>query len=110
MKYNYGEIPNTQMSRYKDKLHKKIFWLLLYKDPKTKDEFAHVDYDKYVEFLMKELDGFNSLFNYPTAMIEVLSLIQASYNETCKQEFNYKVYRKLVLDAQSLIDKIGEVV
>lgn len=107
MTYRYGEFPDNQMSRYKDKLHKRIFWLLLYKDPKTKEEFTHVNYEKYVEFLMKELDGFNSLFEYPTEMIQVMSLIQASYKEAEKDCFDFKVYRKLVLDAQNLIDKIG---
>lgn len=55
---------------------------------------------------MKELDGFNHLFEYPTNMVRIVSLIQAAYDESLKKEFNYKVYRKLVLDAQNLVDKI----
>lgn len=106
MKYRYGDIPKQQMSRYKDKLHKRIFWLLLYKDPNTKEKFPNVDYDKYVEFFMKELDGFNSLFKYPASMVQILSLIEASYIEANKEDFDFKTYRKLILDAQSLVDKL----
>lgn len=35
----YGHFDDLQIEEYKEKLHKEMFWLLLYKDPKTKDEF-----------------------------------------------------------------------
>lgn len=110
MKYKYGEFSEEQMSRYKIKLHNRLFWLLLYKDPETCEDYKDIDFDKYIVFLMKELDGFNHLFEYPTNMVRIVSLIQAAYDESSKEDFNYKVYRKLVLDAQNLVDKIEEVV
>ena len=39
MKTIYGHFDDKQFEDYKVKLHKDLFWLLLYKDPKTKDEF-----------------------------------------------------------------------
>ena len=38
MKHLYGYFTDGQMENYKTKLHKDVFWLLLYKDPnKIKD-------------------------------------------------------------------------
>ena len=34
----YGHFDDLQIEEYKEKLHKEMFWLLLYKDPKTKDD------------------------------------------------------------------------
>ena len=43
----YGHFDDLQIEEYKEKLHKEMFWLLLYKDPKTKDEFKNVDFEFY---------------------------------------------------------------
>lgn len=32
----YGHFDDLQIEEYKEKLHKEMFWLLLYKDPKQK--------------------------------------------------------------------------
>ena len=42
----YGHFDDLQIEEYKEKLHKEMFWLLLYTDPKTKDEFKNVDFEK----------------------------------------------------------------
>lgn len=86
---------------------KKCFWLLLYKDPKTKDEFKNVDFEKYFINLMKKIDGLNTLLFYPVEIIAIMSLLQAALNETRSDDFNYRSYRKLILDAHSLVDKIN---
>jgi hypothetical protein len=104
----YGDFDLNQIEKYKTKLHKKIFWLLLYKDPKTKDNYPEVDFDKYFIYLMKEIDGFNQLLKYPSEIVEIMSILQAAYNETLKDNFDYQVYRKFILDAHSLIDKIDK--
>ena len=57
----YGHFDDLQIEEYKEKLHKEMFWLLLYKDPKTKDEFKNVDFEKYFINLMKKIDGLNTL-------------------------------------------------
>lgn len=107
MLYLYGEFQNYQISNYKKKLHKDLFWLILYKDPNTKEEYQNVDFDKYFSFLMKKIDGLNELLFYPSELIEMLSCLEAAFIETRKEKFNWSVYRKLILDAQSLVDKIG---
>lgn len=107
MEYLYGEFAPYQIEDYKIKLHRDIFWCLLYKDPKTKTQYDNVDFDKYFVFLMKKIDGLNTLLSYPKELVEMCSLLQAAYNEAVKERFDFYVYRKLILDAQAMVDKIG---
>lgn len=103
----YGHFNDEQMENYKVKLHKDLFWLLLYKDPKTKNEYLSVDFNKYFDGLMRRIDGLNELLFYPTEIVTIMSLLEAALIETKKIDFSYKDYRKLILDAHALIDKIG---
>lgn len=103
----YGHFSNLQIEEYKEKLHKEMFWLLLYKDPKTKDEFKNVDFEKYFINLMKKIDGLNALLFYPVEIVSIMSLLQAAFNESRSDDFDYRSYRKLILDAHSLVDKIN---
>jgi len=107
MQHIYGHFDDGQMENYKVKLHKELFWLLIYKDPKTKDEYLNVDFNKYFDGLMRRMDGLNELLSYPTEIVAIMSLLEAALIESKKVDFDYKAYRKLVLDAHSLIDKIG---
>lgn len=102
----YGEITPEQFATYKDKLHKKMFWLLLYRDPKTRDEFNYVDLDKYFTSLMKEIAGLSKILSNPSEIVELLSLLQAAYNETTSEDFDYMSYRKFVLDAHTILDRV----
>ena len=56
---------------------------------------------------MRRMDGLNELLSYPTEIVAIMSLLEAALIESKKVDFDYKSYRKLVLDAHSLIDKIG---
>ena len=56
---------------------------------------------------MKEIDGLNELLCYPTPIIEICCKLQAAYMESRSEQFDYQVYRKFVLDAHNLVDKIG---
>lgn len=108
MKNMYGEFSKNQMSEYKVKLHKELFWLLLYKDPKTKEQYAHIKFDKYFTGIMKKINGLNELLFYPVEIVSIMSLLQAALIETKKEDFDYEIYRKLILDAHSWVDKIKE--
>jgi len=107
MQHLYGTFSEEQMEQYKTKLHKDMFWLLIYQDPKTKEEYVNVDFNKYFDGLMKKINGLNELLFYPVEIVSIMSLLQAALIETKKVDFDYKAYRKLVLDAHSLVDKIG---
>lgn len=102
------EFNEKQLEEYRDKLHKKMFWLLLYKDPETKDAYDGVDFDRYFHFLIKELAGLNDLLDNPPHLLETLSVLQAAYKESTLEPFNYSNYRKLVLDAHNILDTVFE--
>ena len=104
----YGHFDDQQFEDYKKKLHKDMFWLLLYKDPETKDKFKNVDFDKYFINLMLRIDGLNELLLYPVEIITIMSLLQAAWDESHQgNDFDYQSYRKLILDAHHEVDKIN---
>lgn len=105
--YKYGNFEKEQMEQFKVKLHKELFWLLIYKDPKTCEEYTNINFDKYYDGVMRKIDGLNELLFYPTEIISIMSLLEAALIETKKENFNYKAYRKLILDTHALVDKIG---
>ena len=102
------EFTRKQLEEYRNRLHKKMFWLLLYKDPATKEEYANVNFDRYFNFLMKELMGLNELLGNPPFLLETMSTLQAAYQENTNEPFNYSNYRKLILDAHNVLDKVFE--
>lgn len=107
MKTIYGTFSEEQMEQYKKQLHSKMFWMLLYKDPKTSDKYSDVNFDKYFINLMKEIDGLNKILNYPCEIVGIMSMLEAANTEASKKDFDYSAYRKLVLDAHNLVDKIN---
>lgn len=102
----YGDFSLEQIQEYKKKLHDKLFWLLLYKDPSTCEEFQHIDFDRYFTNLMKELNGLGDLLLHPRGLVEMLTVLEAAYLESKETQFNYKTYRKFVLDAHTLLDRM----
>ena len=108
MRGKYWKFDDLQIENYKKILHKELFWLLLYKDPKTCVEYQYVDYDKYYDGLMKQLCGLNELLLHPVQIIKLMSLLEAAHMETQEEEFDYQSYRKLILDAHSIVDKLTE--
>lgn len=106
MKSKYGDFSIDEIIEYKDKLHSKLFWLLLYKDPKTKDSFGYVDFDLYFTALMKELNALNEILYKPEGLVEIISILEAAYTESKNDSFNYRLYRKFVLDAHNLLDRV----
>lgn len=104
--HKYGEFTDFQLDDYKKKLHKKIHWLLLYKDPNV-ESIEDANFQQYYFWLMKHIAGANSLLNYPKEMIELLAVLQQARRESYKDDFDFGVFRKLILDAHALVDRIG---
>ena len=107
MKHLYGTFSSSQIDEFKIKLHKKLFWLLLYKDPETKESYKDIDFNRYFKNLMKEIDALNELLFYPEPIVEMYCKLQAAYMESCNDDFNFKLYRKFVLDAHGLVDQLS---
>jgi hypothetical protein len=96
----------NQKKNFKKRMRKQIYYLLLIVDPETKISYANVDVDKAFENVMQLLAGYNSLIGYPDEMVTVLSSLSAAKIELHKSDYNFKIYRKLILDAGSEILKI----
>lgn len=104
IKYLYGEFPVHQLEEHKKRIHSSIHWLLVYKDPETAYQWKEVDVDKYLNVLLLRLGGLNELFGCPEAMVTLISVLEAVRIENAKENFDWRVYRKLVLDAQNLVE------
>lgn len=104
--YLYGEFEDTQFEEYINQLHKKLFFLLLYKDPKTQDDFIDVDFDAYFKKIMVEIDAFNKILQYPKPIVELVVTLQEAYDEQKSEGYDWKIYRKHILDAHGLIDRL----
>lgn len=102
MEYKYGEMPKEQFHEYKKRLHSLVHWLLIYAEnnnPILDDYFVKVQY---------KLNGLNELINYPSQMVEIMNLVESAKFEYKKENYNFNLYRKTVLDIHELIDKIPE--
>lgn len=98
----YGEFSDEQMRDYKKHLHNRIHWLLIYKE-ETYDKL-----DDYFSSILFQLFGLNELLGYPETLVSLVSILEAARLESLKDECNFKKYRKAILDAHSLIDKLPE--
>ena len=104
--HKYGTFDDKQFVNYKNRMRKKIFWLIIYTDPKTNKDYKNVDVAMYHKKLMEQLSGLNSLLFYPSRMIDILCALEYAFEILNKEEFDFKHYRKLVLDAGAMVDRL----
>ena len=109
MKHLYGEFTQNQIAQAKKSLRGSIFFLLLCVDNKTSHEYKDVDVNKSFQGLLLKLGGMNQLLMNQPELVTVMSLLQAAMSEYNSLEFNFKTYRKLILDAGSEVEKLKEV-
>ena len=111
LKCKYGDFSGLQVNEIKQKMRKQIFFLLVIVDPNTAEEYENVDVGAAIENVLQVYGSLNDLLNYPKEMVEVMVMLNAAYMEyqKGKTEFDWKTYRKLILDAGSAVSKIKEV-
>ena len=109
MTHKYGEFSRYQISEIIQALRKQIFFMLLYVDPETNEEYKDVNIDNAFVNLLYKIGGLNSVLCEPPELVTVISLLEAARIEYGKDNFNFKIYRKLVLDSGAEILKIKEV-
>lgn len=108
MKHLYGKFSMRQISEIKELLRKSIFFCLVCVDEKTSCEIENVDVNKYFDSLMFKISGLNKLLMEQVELVTILSLLQAAKDLYNSDNFKYKMYRKLILDAGSEILKLKE--
>lgn len=109
MRHLYGEFTQNQIAQTKKSLRGSIFFLLLCVDNKTSHEYKEVDVNKCFKGLLLKLGGLNEILMNQPELVMVMSLLQAAMNEYNNPEFEFKTYRKLILDAGAEVEKLKEV-
>ena len=107
-KTKYGNYSTSQISTIKQSLRKTIFFLLLYVDPQTKDDYPDVNIEEAFRNLMLRINGLNSILLEPPELVNTMCYLEAAL-QLLNNNFDFAVYRKLILDAGSEIMKIKEV-
>ena len=112
MKHLYGKYSRNQIKRTKENLRKSIFFLLLCVDKRTaqeiKEEYGEVDVNKSFESLLRKIGGLNYLLMAQPELVMTMSLLQAAQLEYNNPKFDFQIYRKLILDAGTEVDKLKE--
>ena len=101
MKHKYGYFSQRQIDLTKQSIRKSIFFLLLCADPNTKQEYQYINVN-----LLNRLGGLNKLLYEPSELVTIMSLLEQALSLYDEKDFNFKLYRKLLLDAGSEVLKI----
>ena len=101
MKYKYGNFTEKQFHDYKKLLHNKVHWLLIY------EESSYLGLLEYISNLQFYIAGLTELIN-SSQIINLANIIECIRLEYISPQHSHKKYRKLVLDAHSIIDSIPE--
>lgn len=108
MRTKYGTYSPDQISSVKQSIQKSIFFLLLYVDPKTKDEYPEVDVNDAFRNLQLRISGLNGILHEPPELVNVMSYLESA-QQVYQGDFDFYTYRKLILDAGSEVMKVKEV-
>lgn len=110
MKHLYeGEFSTSQIASIKKNIRKRIFYLLLYVDPQTCEQYKDVNVVQSIESLLSLLGGMNDLLLQPPEIVITMSLLISALKEYTSDNYSFQVYRKRILDAGAEFGKIKEV-
>ena len=99
----HGSFSHEQINSEKKSLHSKIHWLLIYKE----EEYPMLD--MYFSNLIDYLCSLNYVLSEPPELVSLVVLLNQARSENQKgEQCNFKKYRKLILDAHSLLDNFVE--
>lgn len=104
----YGYYSSTQISSIKKSIQKSIFYLLLYVDPQTRDQYPDIDVNKAFQSLQFRINGLNSILLEPPELVATMGYLESA-QQILNSDFDFINYRKLILDAGAEIMKVKEV-
>ena len=93
----YAKIPSSQIAAEKKFIRSAIFKLLPYK------EEHYVYLDNYFCSVLQLLKGFNEISGHQPEVISIISKIAYA-----RKAENFEEYRKAILDACGMVDRIKE--
>ena len=94
----YKEIPSSQIAAEKEYIRSAIFKLLPYKE----ENYEYLD--NYFNSVLQLLKGFNKVSGNQPEMVSIISKIAYAQHEAK----NFQDYRKAILDACGLVERIKE--
>lgn len=92
MDTKYGYISNAQISENVDDLINRVFSLL----PKKEKGYPNINHE--IASLIFRIKGLNEIMKQPPELFTVICLLEAA-----KDESDFQLYRKAVLDSCSII-------
>lgn len=110
MHYLYGEFSEDQIRANARLMHNEIHKLLLYKDPNITETIfdSEDDFLKYFVKILYRFGGLNDMFGRPEQMVVLMATLRAALYEAGRDDFDYKLFRKLILDAHGYIKSMFE--
>lgn len=110
MRHLYGNFSDNQIKSNAILMHNEIHKLLLHKDNNVPEVIfdSEDDYKNYFLNLMLRYGGLNELLGCPTKMVALLSTLQAAFCEVTSNDYDYSIYRKLILDAHGYVKSMFE--
>lgn len=91
-------------------MHGDVHKLLLYKDERVTEQIFEND-EAFISFfrnLLYKLGGTKTLFNDNGYMVSLMSTLQAAYDEVANGNYNYRTFRKAILDSHGYIKSMFE--
>ena len=101
MKGKYCNFTDDQFKEFAKRLHSKIHWLLVYKEADDCDFFS-----SYFDGVMQYVGGLNEILEHNALIIDLLVTLQVALDESKKKDCDFKVFRKNILEAHNIIDRL----
>lgn len=110
MEYLYGTFSDNQVELNAKIMHNEIHKLLLYKDNNVSEKIfnSEQDFQNYFTNLLFRFGGLNELLGEPNYMVSLMATLQAAFDESKKDNFNFYNFRRLILDSHGYIKAIFE--
>lgn len=110
MKHLYGDFSEKQIKDNATLMHNEIHKLLLHKDENVSEVIfnSEDDFRNYFVNIMLRYAGLNELLGEPVKMVALLSTLQAAFCEAVSNDYDYSIYRKLILDAHGYVKTMFE--
>ena len=110
MEYLYGEFSDNQIKVNASMMHNDIHKLLLFKDSNISDIIfeSEEDFQNYFVKLLYRFGGLNKILGEPVLMVKLMSVLQAALDESKRDDYNFNIFRRLILDAHGYIKSMFE--
>lgn len=110
MKYLYGEFSDKQINETVISMHNDIHKLLLFKDKNITEQIfnSEEDFVNYFTNLLFRFGGLNELLGKPSKMVDFMSTLQSAYSDATDGSFQYKRFRKAILDCHGYLKEMFE--